>query len=92
MKDQGKRTVVSDDFVKHGYRPEAEIMIWPERGVYYVTLWLNEPNGERREVPFEPAEPELQKIGVEWADREPIAAVLQAIEIDKAMREDERNA
>ena len=77
------KTIVSVEFTKHGYNPEARIMIRPEQGTYYVFIRRNEPGAPEIEIPFEPAEPELQKLGTEWAQRDPEAAILQAIEIDR---------
>jgi hypothetical protein len=84
-----KRTVVSADFAQHGYSPEAELLIEPDAGRYVVTLWLNQPNAERLEVAWEPAEPDRQALGIEFATRDPIAAVLDAIKTDKWRREEE---
>jgi hypothetical protein len=85
-----KMTVVAIDLVKLGYSPSAELLIIPSRRVYYVTLYLNRRSGARREVPYEPGEPNLGEQGCRWAAANPEAAVLQAAEIDKRIRKEER--
>jgi hypothetical protein len=83
-----KRTITSPEFEKHGYELDAELQVLHDR--YIVTLTLQ--TGEEREVAWEPAEPERQAQAVRFADRDPVGAVLDAIEIDKGRRAEEREA
>jgi hypothetical protein len=82
-------TVVSPEFAKHGYSAEAGLLIQPNRGRYVVELGLNASGGiVEREVAYEPAEPEKQVQGCQWAFENPVEAVLDAIKIDKGRREE----
>lgn len=81
------RTVVSADFAKMGYNPEARIEIIPERGVYYVFIRRNATDSKEIEIPWEPAEPDRQKLGIEFATRHPKDAILDAIRIHRAAEE-----
>lgn len=81
-------TVVSPEFITHGYAAEAELLVCPGTGCFYAYVWLNTPGGheEQREVNWEPSEPEVQALGVRFALRNPQAAVLEMIEIDIGRR------
>ena len=85
-------TVVSVEFAKRGYSPEATLAIQPSMGRYVVTLRLNTSKGEEREVAWEPSEPERQDLAIRYAHSNPEGAVIEAIEIDLRRREEEAGA
>lgn len=81
--------VVSDQFVELGYGPEASLLIEPGRGRYVATFYSDHGNGMERSVAWEPAEPDRQKLGVQWARNNPIEAVLDLMRQEKERRAEE---
>lgn len=70
-----------------GYCPDAVIEIQPSMGRYVVTLIrLTDAGTESREVAWEPAEPERQRLGIKIALSNPEWVVLDAARIDRDRR------
>ena len=82
-------TVVSVEFARLGYNPEARLVVCPGRGAVYAYVRLNKKGAGEREIPWEPAEPEKQEISVRFALADPAGAVLDLIRVDMLRRRDE---
>ena len=80
-------SVVSSEWVAWGYEPEVELAFEPHRGRYVATFGRSD--GSRGEVAWEPAEPEAQRLAVQWGFRNPIAAARELIEIDRRCRDED---
>lgn len=82
--DDSEQLVYSLDFEAHGYDRHASLLIQPTRGRYVVEMALT--SGEVRVVAWEPAEPDRQERGIEFARSNPVGCVLDAIAIDRNRR------
>ena len=84
LKNDITMSVVSAEFAELGYGAEVELSIYPHAGRYVAEF--RREDGTRGEVAWEPAYPQEQKLAVQWAFRNPAAAVRECLEVDISRR------